>query len=284
MKKDNFLPWVLMSAVVSGWSASAQQTIFTGQDPNSPYYADFTTSSLNMTYTYESGTDAAGYNYGEFVVTGNAGGVYTSNPSAPGTGGLGFGNNDPGSGRTSGGNPDAFTGNATGAKTYTLTAWVQDVGGVWQVFDNAGASENSMVAINGYLPGVSPTAGGDPSELLLSANLKTGANTFGYTAGSSPLFSFLFNDVSSADSKILEDFFGNNGAGGIVLTAGATAYIPTGSFNGNLAKSFKNASNAGYADTFVPEPGAYSLAAAAFAGLGCAGAAVSRRKPARPVV
>ena len=62
----------------------------------------------------------------------------------------------------------------------------KNIGGQWQVVDPSG--ENSQVTINGYLPGVSPSDGGtDPNELLLSANLKTGANKFGYTAGSNPV-------------------------------------------------------------------------------------------------
>ena len=112
MKKEIFLPFAVLSAVMSGVSAQAQQTIYTGQNAASGYYADFTTYKLNVSYTYNAGTGI-----GTFTASGTSaalGDTYTSNPLAAGTDGLKFWNN-----HFTGGTPDAFTG------TYTLTAYVQ---------------------------------------------------------------------------------------------------------------------------------------------------------------
>jgi len=268
MKKERILQLAVLSSVMAGLSTQAQQVINTGQNPSSPYYADFNTDNLNVSYDYLG--SVSGVETGEFQITGTGSDTYTDGKKSPGTG------------NGTGAQAIPFTG------SYTLTAWVDfnSSDNQWEVFDNASKSENSTFTVNGYLPGVSPADGGtDPSELLLSANLKTGLNTLGFGASGSKIFDFLFT-TSGGDTKILQDFFGaNTGQGAIILNAGT--YITPGVqngfsyahyFSGNLNESFSNTGPNGTADSFVPEPVAYPVAASAMAFLGFAGAAIRRKR------
>jgi hypothetical protein len=199
--------------------------LITGQNPSSPYYADFSSSQLSISYTYSGGV-------GVFTATGT-GDAYTSGSLSPGTHGAY--------------NATGFTG------SYSLTADIADVSGNWEV-------TGGSVTIDGALAG-----NGSSSDLLLSAQLKTGLNTFGYGATGTKEFDFLFT-VTGGNSSILADFFGpNTGQGAIIFGTGA--YKGGEAYNGDLTHGFANTGE-GTADTFVPEPAAYPLAAAVAALLG----------------
>jgi hypothetical protein len=122
---------------------------------------------------------------------------------------------------------------------------------------------------------------GSPTTLLLAANLDTGAGSIGYSDTStknSTEFDFLFSTpLSSSNAKILADF--DFGQGGIVLTTGGLNTIVNSQGYSGLDASFQNLSNGGQANTFVPEPAAFPMAASVMAFLGFAGVAI-RRKPA----
>ncbi len=261
MKKQTILRWAVMGLALCGLSTQAALLGITEPGSSDPFYADFTSSHLSVNYTYSGGI-------GEFVVSGNSSsGTYESDKSSPGTGNGSQGINQ------------TFSG------TYSLTAYVEDIGGQWQVIDSG--SDQSTVTITGYLPGVSPNPGGTtPSETLLTANLKTGANSFGYSQPGDALinyneFDFLFT-VTGGDSEILQDFFGVGGQGAIILNP--NTYNPMAKYTGNLEQNFYNINNSGQANTYVPESCAYPLAASITALFGFAGAAISRRKQVKMAV
>jgi hypothetical protein len=245
MKTTRILQLGVVSLTLSHLPAQAG-FIPTGQDPSSPYYADFTSSGLSISYIFAGGV---GTFTAKTTTVPSASGAYTSGPLSPGTHGAD---------------------DATGfVGSYSLTAKIQDIGGLWEV------TSGSFV-IDGALPGVSTGSG----DLLLSGNLKTGAGTIGYsdTGTKNPTtFDFLYT-VSGGNSTILKDFFGaNTGQGGIIFNTGALNVLPTEN-NGNgytdLAHNFANLGS-GQGDTFVPEPAAYPLAASVLAFLGFS---LARRK------
>jgi hypothetical protein len=214
--------------------------LVTGQNPSSPYYADFTSSHLAVSYTYSAGI-------GTFTASSSTGAneAYTDGPESPGTGN---------------GTSKAY--NATGFNgSYSLTATIQQISGLWEVTGGA-------LNIYGDLIGGTGHAG----DLLLSANLKTGAGTIGYGASGTKEFDFLFG-VSGGNSSILRDFFGVGGQGAIILNTGNYNTLPGHVAYQDLAHSFSNLGS-GTADTFVPEPSAYPLAGSVMALLGLA---VARR-------
>jgi hypothetical protein len=218
---------------VAGMSLSSQAALLvTGQNPSSPYYADFNSSGLSVTYSYNTSTGIGTFNASD---SGNKE-AYTSSSLSPGTQG-------------------AYT--STGFNgSYSLTATIQDIGGNWEVTGGSVTVKGNL-----FFPGNNTHTG----DLLLTANLKTGLNTIGFGASGTKEFDFLFT-VTGGNSTILEDFFGaNQGQGAIILNTGAYG-VPAYT---DLAHSFNN-TGAGMADTFVPEPAAYSWAASAVAFLGIA--------------
>lgn len=224
---------------------SAQAALLqTGQDTSSQYYADFTATSLSAQYTYNSATAT-----GTFTASDSGNNLfYTDGSLSPGTQGAYSGANA----------SHGFDG------SYSLTASIQDIGGNWEV--TAGS-----LSVDGNLLGGATT----PSTVLLTANLKTGANTFGYGASGTTLFNFLFT-VSGGQSAIVEDFFGSGqGQGAVNLNfTSYYSFAPGGwaPYSGNFTKNFEtNPGNPdGQADTFVPEPAAYPLGASIAALMACA--------------
>jgi len=271
MKKQNYFQLVLLSSVMSGLSAQAALLGIT-PPANTPFYADFNDQNLYVNYAY---TGSATSGTGTLEAWSTSSGITTSSTAH-----------------------NTFTAdNSSGAVVYNqgfngyydLTATIQNVNGVFSV-------QTGTVDIYGGLPTVNGFGNGsaNTSDLLLSGNLKTGAQNFGYTpAGSahstaSIELDLLFN-VSSGNgsqmdnSQIFADYFGAfGGQGGIVLTTGALngANGITGGYSG-LAAAFSNSSlQNGQANTFVPEPIAYPVTASMFALFGLAKAAGSRRKQA----
>ena len=206
----------------------------TGQDPNNPFYADFTSNTLGINYSYNSGSGV-----GTFTVTNLAHAAsseqYKAGSSAAGTHG-------------SKNSPPSFSG------FYTLTATVQNIGGLWQ-------TTGGSFTVTGTL------FGGSVNDILLTGNLVTGAGSFGWDVKAANEFDFRFITGSGGNSSILADFFGAGaGKGAIRLHEGN---LPTtGGYNGDLTQNW--VSTSGSADTFVPEPVAYPLAAAGTALLGLA--------------
>ena len=232
MNAPKFL--LAMGFALTGTSLSSQAALLvTGQNPSSPYYADFFSSGLSVSYNFNNSTGI-----GTLIATdsGNKE-AYTSGVSSPGTHGV----------YTSTG----FSG------SYSLTATIQDIGGNWEVTGGSVTVDGNL-----FFPGNNTQTG----DLLLSANLKTGLNTIGYGTSGTKEFDFLFT-VSGGNSSILQDFFGDNqGQGAIILNTGT--YLPTSAYT-DLSHSFNN-TGAGQANTFVPEPAAYSWAASVVALLGIA--------------
>ena len=190
-----------------------------------PYYADFTSSSLNVNYTY-NGNSTGTFNAVSKVdpITGSL--LYSSSTLSSGTHGAY--------------NDTPFTG------YYDLTANLADIGGSWQV-------TSGTVTIEGTL------MGGTSSALLLTLDLKTGANNFVYGSSGSKLFDFFFTvdgNTSKSNAELLEDYFGaGTGAGEIDVNTSTYLHGYTG-----FTSNFSNTSS-GTADTFVPEPAVYPLAA-----------------------
>ena len=243
MKSKKIIQWLALSWAMSVLSAQAA-FLNLGQDPSSPYYADFTASGLSVNYAYNSATGI-----GTFTATDSGNRLaYTDGSLSPGT---------QGQYKSTG-----FNG------SYSLTAYIENVGGTWEVLDDA--SHQSTLTVKGNL------LGGTTSDVLLSANLKSGANTFGYGASGSTIFDFLFT-VSGGESSIVQDYFGaNQGQGAIILNVGSYYNFPPGGYlpySGDLTKNFEtNPSNpTGSADTFVPEPVAYPWAMSTVALLCAAG-------------
>lgn len=224
--------------VVAGIGLSSQAALLvTGQNPSSPYYSDFTSTSLGISYVY-SGTANSGT--GTFTAT-NSGSkeAYIDHSLSPGTKGA-YSTETP------------FTG------SYVLSVTIQNEGG--GNFEVTGGT----ITVDGNL--FFPGNNSHTTDVLLTANLKTGVNTVGFGNSGTKEFDFLFT-VSGGNSQIVEDFFGvNHGQGAVIIQAGA--YNPVDPYT-SLAASFNN-TGAGTADTFVPEPAAYAWAASAAAFLGIA--------------
>ena len=243
MKKERILQAFCLCAGMAG--VQSQAALLTLTLPSgSPYYADFgVASGLSVVYTLESSTT------GQFVATGSNL-EYTDSKDSPGTG----------NGTTGAYDAYGFSGN------YTLTAnLVKEANGLWDV-------SSGTIAIDGNL------LGNGSSDILLTANLKTGDNNIGYgSASGSTLFYFNFT-VSGGESVIEKDFFGvGTGQGGVIINAGA--YLPPDNYTG-FASSFSNVGETTHAteDTFVPEPAAYPMAASIMAFLGFAGVAARRKQ------
>lgn len=223
MKYARFLPLLGLASVFLSAEARGALLNGVGQNPASPYYADFATKGLDVRYSFSGGT-------GTISVSNHLGGAksgegYTSKELSPGT----QGNGHPGV-------ATAFTG------YYFLTATVTQVAGQWQV-----ASGN--FSIDGSL------FGGNNQDLLLTGTLKTGAQTFGFDSSLKEL-EFLFTTGSSGNSSILADFFGAGAGNGAILLNWGSAAIPGFS----LTSNWQNTGD-GFADTFVPEPVFYPFAA-----------------------
>lgn len=241
MKTMNFARWAVVFTSVAALSAKAA-LLGIAPPSGSPYYADVGVQNLLMTYSFSSGTgtfSASNAVAGSF----GTGMSYTASSKSPGTGGAD--------------NIAGFTG------WYDLVAKVQKAAhGQWQVMSG------STLTIEGHLPGVTA----NNSDVLLTANLITGPNTFGYvdqhTGTSSTEFDFLFQ-VTGGASSIVADFF--DGRGGIVINSGT--YFPTGYAGTNsLTSSFSNlgATAGGNANSFVPEPIGVSWLSSALA-IACIG-------------
>lgn len=239
MKTKHFFAVVGVCSMAGAFSAEGA---LLGLVPpsGSPYYADFTTEGLDVTYSYNSQTGVGTFHASSKTdpSTGNA---YTSGSSSPGT----HGSDD-----------------ATGFSGYfTLDASItRGTGGQWEV-------SSGTVDIYGQLPGVTTS----PSSLLFAGTLKSGVGNFGYGAAGAQEFDFLFttaaqdSDGNSANSEILQDFFGaGSGQGGIILQTGN--YNPLHNYS-TLASGFQNL-DSGYADTFVPEPAVLPVAASVMAMFG----------------
>jgi len=228
MKKTRILQAGALCGAMVGFQAHGA---LLGINPpsTSPYYADFFTPGLDVFYnTANSG--ATGTFTAETFSVPNNGNIFTT-------------------GSTQAGNKVS----STFSGSFLLTASI-----AFNTHDNQYEVTSGTVTIDGALPGVTSGTG----NLLLTANLKTGINSFGWGTKAQNEFDFLFTPTSGA-SSILADFFGTSGAGGIEVHEGtSTTYT-------DMTKSFINA-NAGNADTFVPEPAAYSLAGSVMALLGVA--------------
>jgi len=255
MKKERILQLAVLSSAMTGLSAQAA-LLPISPNPSSPYYADFTSSELNVTYSY-SGNSSSGT--GTFIAetesapTPTANNAFTANSLAAGTGAF---------------SESGFEG------YYTLNATIQNNNGVYTV-------TSGSVDVYGQLSDIS---GSTSTTLLLAANLDTGAGSIGYLSPGDPgysksstQFDFLFGPpLGTSSSKILADF--DFRQGGIVLTTGTLNPVVNGAIGyAGLDDPFQNESNAGQANTFVPEPVAYPLAASIMAFTGFAGF-VMRRK------
>ena len=225
MKKTRILQVVSVCAGLVAMQSQAALLV-TGQNPSSPFYAEFTSSGLNVSYTTNS-TGTGGTLTARSKTDPSTGNAYTSGKQSAGTQG-----NDDSTG---------FNG------FYTLTAMIQGSGNNWQV-------TGGTVDVYGNL------LGGSSSTLLLSANLKTGFNALGYGASGTKEFDFLFTASSgdglgqNANALILDDFFGaGTGQGAIILEASSYNFMDGYT---SFAKDF---AGTGMADTFVPEPAIYTM-------------------------
>ena len=256
MKKQSFLLLAVMGLAMCGLSTQAA-LLPVSKDSGSPYYADFSIGS-GLSVSYKAGT-------GVFTASGTSL-AYTSGYDSWGTGKAATG---VGSGTHGEFNGTGFNG------SYLLSANIaKDSSGNWYV-------SGGTVTIDGDL------LGGTSSSVLLMANLKTGAagagtanGTLGYGGSGSTLFDFLFT-VSGGNSAIVSDFFGSGtGQGAIIINAYGYNTIGYSAFSGNFNTSFNNTYHTSFAtaDTFVPEPAAYPLAASVTALLAFAGFGISRRK------
>jgi len=224
MKCAHFLGCLVLGML---FSAEAHAALL-GLNPNaaSPFYADFNTTGLKVSYNYNSASGV-----GTFTVTNNSNVTkpeqYTSGASSPGTHGVENGNSS----------PVAFSG------FYSLTATIkQDANNQWDVTGGSFSVEGTLF-------------GGVSTDLLLTGTLKTGAGSFGWSTPTANEFDFLFNTSSGGNSAILADFFGaGSGAGAIELHQGSSTYS-------SLTANWVN-TGVGFADTFVPEPAIYPFAAA----------------------
>jgi hypothetical protein len=239
MKRTRILSLPIFASLCSCLTAHAA-LLPISVDKNSPYYADFDTTGLSVSYNYNSGSGV-----GTFTVNNNGnaakGESYTSHSSSPGTGGVINGNNS----------PFAFNG------FYSITATIQNINSQWQVTGGSFSVAGSLF-------------GGANTDLLLTGTLQTGAQTFGFDSSLKEL-EFLFTTGSSGRSAILSDFLGAGaGHGAIELNWGALNF--PNSFS--LTQSWQN-NGTGFASTFVPEPVFYPLAAA---GTAMFGLVLARRK------
>lgn len=231
MKNARFWPFLVCCSIFLCVQAHGA---LLGLNPNtgSPAYADFNTTGLGVNYSFNSGSGI-----GTFTITNNTSvskpEQYTSGSASPGTGGIINGNHS----------PFAFNG------FYSLTATVEDINSTWEVTGGSFTIEGTLF-------------GGSTSDVLLTGTLKTGAGSFGWGTKANNEFDFLFTTGSSGNAAILADFFGTGtGSGAIEFHEGASTY------NGALNANWVN-TGVGTADTFVPEPVFYPLAAAGVAILG----------------
>jgi len=202
-----------------------------------PYYADFKANSLKVTYTYNNVT---GIGTLTAANVGTVGEAYESGSASAGTGS--------GSGRPTGFNNQTFTG------SYSLTASIQQLSGVWSVTGGTFTMKGNLL-------------GGTSADLLLKGNLVLGgdgpAGAWGYLNGSK-LFEFLYTvdtgNSANGNSAIRKDFNTDNALPGTVR--GGIKLNLNNAFGGSFTTAW---SNAGFADTFVPEPGAYAWAGGAMA-------------------
>jgi hypothetical protein len=253
-------------------------------DQSGPFYSNFATYGLDVNYVY-SGTTSSGTGvytvsspYSSSSLVANNTDTYVAGSSAPGTHGASNG---------------SFSG------IYSLTANI--------------SYNNGVASLTG---GTFDIYQGSTSTILLSGNLVLGAGSsaFGFvdhtatmSTGEYNEFDFLIDLNSLAgNQQMVEDFLKGFGGteGGIQINAGfdyghvsggKTVYnynngsktttanvIPPASsyegFDGIWNHSFANPLAAGTADTFVPEPVVYPVAASAVA---LAGVVLVRRKNGR---
>lgn len=269
MKTSRILQSVGLSVALAGMQAQAA-SINTGQNPSSPFYADFHSTSVNMFYDWQgTGTGSSANGSGVLSVFNpyTAGNVVTKDVTY----------DMPGGGHAL----------QSGLGSYVIDATISVVNGV------ASLSGGTVEVYGNVLPG------GGTGDLLLRGSLRTGLGgvAFGYedyasagtpTAGKYDLFQFIF-DVTGGNPAIVADYMGIGGTGAIILDANfdytgttyngnngskattamtASGPIPAGSyqgFNGDWARDFSNPLGNGYANTFVPEPAAYPVLGALLA-------------------
>lgn len=227
MKTSHFYAAVGLCSVLGCFSSQAaiytQNTFNDGQNQTSPDYADFTSSDLTTSYSYASGTGI-----GTLTVTGGGttAETYQAGSAAAGTHGQ--------DNKTFDG---SFALHATVKFNATDNQWEIQSGGT--------------VTVEGDL------LGGTTSSVLLSANLRSGIDTLNVNSAND--FEFLFYANSSSNPTILEDFFGTQDQGAIILNPGTTSYS-------NFTTTW--AGTIGQANTFVPEPSVYAGFSSIFALLG----------------
>lgn len=199
--------------------------------PSDPEYSDLFSGGLNVSYKYSGGS-------GTLMITNalNAvkGGNYTTARAT------------------------TFpTGNYSGY--FSLTATLAQVNGVWSITGGTFEVDGNLIA-----------GGTNYKDVLLKGNLATGAAgaAFGYE-NSAGLNYAAYNNFefgyALTGGKLAGDFKINGlGTGDIVFNAG---FQNNGSgFLGDWSKAFNNGiAGNGVADTFVPEPAAYSVVGAVVA-------------------
>jgi hypothetical protein len=255
----------ICKAVVAGSALvgfGAQAALINGGDPNSPYYADFTSSSLGITYNY-TGTTSSG-----------SGILNASNTASYVTDTFKDGTKSPGTGGEYHTTPAQFDG------SFTLNATIDNNNGVYNVDSTAGGT----LVLKGDL--LHPLAGGGgfettyANEVLLTLHLDTHVGAVGAGTKTQDEVDFLFDaptSLSQNDLAILEDFnlfnfSSTQQVGEIELHLGNFG-VPA--YNGLLSQSFNNTGLSGYADTFVPESASYA-AFGSFLAMVCL--ATARRK------
>jgi hypothetical protein len=239
MKRALF-PLLPVFAVLGSQLNSSAALLPISPNTSSPYYADFDTTGLSVAYNYNSTSGV-----GTFTVNNNGavakGETYTSHSSSPGTDGVINGNNSP------------FNFNGF----YSLTATIKNINSQWQVTGGSFSIQGGLL-------------GGANTDLLLTGTLQSGAQSFGFDSSLKEL-EFLFTTGSTGNAAILSDFFGaGSGHGAILMNWGTLSFPNTFS----LTQSWQN-NGTGFADTFVPEPVFYPLAAA---GTAMFGLVFARRK------
>lgn len=253
MKTKKFLSAVCVCSVMAGVSAHAA-LLATGQNSSSPYYADFGTSGLSISYTYNATTKTGVLNMYTGSLTGNS----YNNPAVGSYDTFVAGSASPGTGPVGTiSSPALVT-----SSSYALTATIkEDVNNNWYVYSGS-------LTISGTVDGLSGT--------LLTASLIGGASgagtqygTLGYTTGQNTPIDFLIQPTGG-NTKILQDFLGTSSVGAIIVTPGSSQY--TGDWTKALGINAQ-----GQANTFVPEPVAYPVAASAFALFGLAWVTIRRK-------
>jgi hypothetical protein len=246
MKTQSFFTAVGACSMLAGLSAQAAPVgLQPTKDSASPFYADFTSQDLIVSYNAGTGAFSA-----SSTVAANS--DFITGAQSPGT-------------------LNQFTSETAFTGSFTLNATIKfdSADGLYEV-QNGGSFQ-----VTGNL------LGGTGSTVLLNGNLKSGPGSLGYnsTSSKSPqIFNFAFNTASGGNTSIFDDFFGyQNGAGDIILDTGTLATTPVYTdFNPNgftgFGANFQNigATAGGEADTFVPEPAVYPLACSLMTLLGMA--------------